>query len=296
MREFLAVPLSEMKSHELYFCFCGYENCKPLHSFGPAVRPNYIIHYILEGKGIYHVGEQKYELNAGEGFLIVPEKVTFYQADKEAPWSYLWIGFAGEGAAEYLSKIGMGCDIPVFRSDKSEEFKRIVDEMLECRPATISNQLRRESLLYEFFRVIAEDIELRTDQERTDENHYVGEAVEFIQNNYFNPIKVSDIADYVNINRSYLYLLFRETLGMSPQEYLTNYRVSRARELLTMTELPIESVAFSCGYRDALVFSKAYKAKMGAAPLQYRKNYRRELIRKMYADREEKAEKKELTF
>lgn len=288
MDEMLAVPLSEMKSHELYFCFCGYENCKPLHSFGPAVRPNYIIHYILEGRGCYNVGGQKYELSPGVGFLIAPEKVTFYQADKDEPWSYLWVGFSGKGAAEYLSRIGLGDETPVFRSDKSEEFRRIVDEMLECSPRTTANQFRRESLLYEFLYVIAKDIELETDQERTDENRYVAEAVEFIQNNYFNPIKVSQIADYVNINRSYLYLLFRETLGMSPQEYLTNYRVSRARELLAMTDLSIESVAFSCGYRDALVFSKAYKAKMGVPPLRYRKNYRREMIRKMYASEDAK--------
>ena len=41
--------------------------CAPLHSFGPAVRPNYIIHLILDGKGIYRVGKQQYELSAGEG-------------------------------------------------------------------------------------------------------------------------------------------------------------------------------------------------------------------------------------
>ncbi|XCP83972.1 AraC family transcriptional regulator [Roseburia hominis] len=293
MEEILAVQLSEMTSHELYFCFCGFENCKPLHSFGPAVRPNYIIHYILEGKGIFKTGEQRYELNPGEGFLIVPEKVTFYQADKETPWSYLWIGFAGEAAAQYLSKIGLGTEMPVFRSDKREEFTQIVNEMLECRPCTMANQFRRESLLYEFFHIIAEDIELETSQERMDENKYVGAAVEFIQNNYYNPIKVSQIADYVNINRSYLYLLFRETLGMSPQEYLTNYRVSRARELLTLTDLSIESVAYSCGYRDALVFSKAYKSRMGVPPLKFRKNYRRELIRKMYdVEEAEEDEKK----
>ena len=85
-----------------------------------------------------------------------------------------------------------------------------------------------------------------------------------------NPIRVTDIADYVCINRSYLYTLFRKELHMSPQEYLSNYRLTRASELLIVTDLSVESVAFSCGYSDPLVFSKAFKAKTGQTPSRYR--------------------------
>ena len=95
---------------------------------------------------------------------------------------------------------------------------------------------------------------------------YVRKAVEFIQTNYANPIRVTDIADYVCINRSYLYTLFRKELHMSPQEYLSNYRLTRASELLIVTDLSVESVAFSCGYSDPLVVSKAFKAKTGQTP------------------------------
>lgn len=95
--------------------------------------------------------------------------------------------------------------------------------------------------------------------------------MEFIQNNYCYPIRVSDAADYVCINRSYLYTLFRRELGVSPQEYLANCRLTHAAELLVLTDFSVESVAFSCGYGNALVFSKAFKAKYGASPSQYRK-------------------------
>lgn len=96
-------------------------------------------------------------------------------------------------------------------------------------------------------------------------------AVEFIQNNYCNPIHITDIADYVCINRSYLYTLFQKELGVSPQDYLSNYRLTQASELLVITDISIESVAFSCGYSDPLVFSKAFKAKYGTTPSRYRR-------------------------
>ena len=100
---------------------------------------------------------------------------------------------------------------------------------------------------------------------------YVRRAVEFIQDNFCNPIHITDIADYVCINRSYLYTLFQRELSASPKEYLANYRLTRASELLLITDLSVESVALSCGYSDPLVFSKAFKAKNGVTPTQYRK-------------------------
>ena len=79
------------------------------------------------------------------------------------------------------------------------------------------------------------------------------------------------IAAYVGINRSYLYTLFRDQLGMSPKEYLTSFRITRAAQLLEITELSIESVALSCGYQDTLGFSKIFKARLGMTPSAYRK-------------------------
>ena len=78
------------------------------------------------------------------------------------------------------------------------------------------------------------------------------------------------------IDRSYLYKLFRQNLNLSPQDYLSNYRITRAAELLSITDLPIGGVALSCGYRDPLVFGKAFKAKRGITPTQYRKKNRKD--------------------
>ena len=49
------LPVPKHKFSDLYLCFCGYEACQPFHSYGPAVRPNYVIHYIISGKRhFYH--------------------------------------------------------------------------------------------------------------------------------------------------------------------------------------------------------------------------------------------------
>ena len=101
-------------------------------------------------------------------------------------------------------------------------------------------------------------------------NEYVRKAIEFIQNNYARPIHVKDVADYVNINRGYLYSLFKSETNMSPQEYLSNLRLTRAAEQLNTTNYSIEVIATSNGYGDPVVFTKAFKKMHGISPSKYR--------------------------
>lgn len=265
---------SDRKFSDLYLCYCGYDECASGHSFGPAVRPNYLLHYILKGKGQYHIGEKRYHLSAGQGFLIFPQIQTFYQADTSDPWTYIWVGFDGNSASQYLQDIGLTRQHPTFQCSYADELKQTVLHMLNNNTSAVMNQFLSESLIYSFFSILSRDISTVIPTQLEEENLYVRRAVEFIQDNYSLPIHVTDIANYVCINRSYLYTLFRKYLGVSPQEYLANYRITHAAELLRLTDLSIESVAFSCGYTDALVFSKTFKTHMGQTPSRYRKESR----------------------
>ena len=271
MEDANVLQLKNRKFSDLYLCFCGYAKCRPLHNFGPAVRPNYIFHYIIEGKGRFSVGKETYNLCAGQGFLIEPEVVTYYEADRDEPWTYLWIGFSGEKAEEYLRDLGLNRERPVCRCGRGEDMKRIIYAMLENKTYTVANEYLLEGLLYEFFSILARGVETDTDRRMGTDNLYMRKAVEYIQNHYSYPLQVGEIADYVGINRSYLYTLFKEQSGMSPKEYLTNFRITRAAQLLEITELSIESVAMSCGYQNTLGFSKIFKARMGVAPSVYKK-------------------------
>ena len=63
---------------DFYLCYCGYGSCQPLQHFGPAVRPNYLIHFITDGKGIFQSGDKQVSLHAGEGFIIRPNEQAFF--------------------------------------------------------------------------------------------------------------------------------------------------------------------------------------------------------------------------
>lgn len=276
MEKAYKLDFNNEKKGSLYVNCCGCSQTQPLHSFGPAVKPHYLIHFVLSGKGIFRSGEKEYHLEAGYGFLIEPEELAFYQADEKNPWTYVWVGFAGSEAENYLHAMGLSGRHPVFKSDRSQELYDTVRDMMEHNTFGMANDLRRNGLLSIFLSLIASGIDV-VDRNETDRgNAYVRKAVSFIQSNYCNPIKVTDIAEYVCINRSYLYTLFQNYLGMSPQQFLTAFRITKARELLESTSYSIESIALSCGYTDALNFTKAFRGMKGISPSGFRKQAREE--------------------
>lgn len=259
------------KSGSLYVNCCGLSQTEPLHSFGPALKPHYLIHYILSGRGSFTIGGEKYPLEEGYGFLITPDELAFYQADEKEPWTYVWVGFSGMQADDYVRSMGLSVRQPVFKSERSEELYQIVKDMMEHNTFGMSNELRRNGQLGIFLSVIAESAAVTEKNEVDRANTYVRKAVSFIQSNYCNPIKITDVADYVCINRSYLYTLFQKSMGMSPQQFLTTFRITKATELLQLTSLPVESIAFSCGYSDPMVFAKAFRQMKKMSPTSYRK-------------------------
>ena len=244
------------KNGSLFVNCCGMSRTEPLHSFGPAIKPHYVIHFVLSGQGRFSIGGKEYALERGYGFLIPPDELVFYEADGGNPWTYIWVGFNGSMAEELISAMGLSLTNPVFASDKEKELSKAVMDMMEHNTVGIANELRRNGQLHLFLSLIAQSAHIEEKGETDKADHYVRRAVEFILRNYCNPIKVTDVADYVCINRSYLYTLFRNSMGMSPQQFLATFRINRAAELLQLTSLPVESIALSCGYSDPLVFTK----------------------------------------
>ena len=258
--------------NDMYLCYCGFAKCTPLHSFGPAIRPNYLLHYVLDGKGYYYANNKKYTVTKNEGFLISPNVITFYEADEEEPWTYLWIGIDGNKVKTYLKCIGLDEENLIFKCDEADLLKECVMEMLKHHKSTDADSFKIEGLLYLFFSRLSNNIKSTLSDDDSISNNYVNKAIEFIQDNYYRPIKVRDIAEYTCLNRSYLTSIFQKYLKMPPQKFLMEFRITKAADLLYDTDLPIGNIAYSCGYTDPLSFSKAFRKVKGISPKEYRLN------------------------
>jgi AraC family transcriptional regulator of arabinose operon len=260
-------------SLDLYLCYCGSQICCSGHAYGPEIRTEFLLHIVLSGKGIYKVGSKTYEIGPNTAFLIYPGVTTYYEASKDDPWTYIWVGFNGIKAEASLKHADFSKDNLVVPIQNVEPFVDYVNGMLASSQLTYANDLAREGYLYQFISGLIQD---RMNKENIEEVHdysyqvYVDHTLEFIEHNYHQNIKVQGIADYIGINRSYLTNCFKSVLNMSPQEYILNYRMAQASILLKNTSLPISEIAYKVGYDDALNFSKCFKKFYGINPTSFR--------------------------
>lgn len=96
-------------------------------------------------------------------------------------------------------------------------------------------------------------------------------ALTYMKENYREKIYISDLAGRVNLNEQYFCRLFKKAIGCSPIEYLNEYRVRQARQLLEKTDLQVMEVCLECGYNNLGNFLREFRKYTGTTPLQYRK-------------------------
>ena len=96
---------------------------------------------------------------AREGFLILPDEVTSYQADQSEPWTHIWVGFHGSRAGEYLHQCGLGRDHRVYRCAAPDRLDHCVREMMRYEIAGRGHELMLQGELYHFLGWIARSAE-----------------------------------------------------------------------------------------------------------------------------------------
>lgn len=269
----VAIMEYKTSSKDLYLVSCGWEKCGATHSYGPAVRNYYMLHFILQGQGHYYLNNKHYKLKANQCFLTVPGTVTLYKAEPTNPWIYTWICFNGDYVPHLLKQSNLNADNPIINLSCNQTIYEIIKEMLSYHQLTPANECYLQSKLYLIFAKLHEALQSVYNKVELNNNFYVTKAIEYIEKNTFTNLSVNDIAGYLNISRSHLYALFKQELNTSPQQFLTNAKIANARELLSKTKIPIYSVALSCGYKNAFAFSRAFKQVTNISPREYRQHY-----------------------
>ncbi len=257
---------------DLNVCQFGIENCEPLHAYGPAVRDHFLIHCVLDGKGVFHSGNEHYQIKKGQGFLIYPDTVTFYQADEQEPWSYAWIGLQGVKAEYYLKSAGLSGDSPVFNFHNAERINGIITKMLSVSIIDTHGELVTLSCLYDFLALLTQTGITGTNQKARQNRSelYIRKTIEYMEKNYSRHLEIEDIAQAIGLDRNYLGVIFKKGVNMTMKEFLTAFRVNRACELLEDSKLTIGDVSRSVGYDDPLLFSKVFKKIKNVSPSMFR--------------------------
>ena len=242
----------------------GIQRCAPSYSFGPIIRDRYILHYVFEGEGVLRIDDKEFKVKSNSFFLLPPDVLVQYQADEKKPWQYAWIHFHGFKSTEIVRSIGMTRKEPVYVP---------IEENSQLKDAVINLIMYKENeyacigymyILFDKMNRWTRHVEKKAGTNLRTMN-YMREAIQYINTKYCESIMVQQIADHCGVDRAYLSKIL--------QEYLIQFRIKRAKQLLKDTDLSVKYVSYSVGYNDPFTFSKVFKKQEGVSPSVWRKNH-----------------------
>ena len=156
---------------------------------------------------------------------------------------------------------------------EDEQLRLCHEKMSQADQFLQNRDLIMNSILYEYLFLLTCKFPGAKNSNQEKKSDYAEEALNYIESRYCDPITIQDIADHLNINRSYLHRLFKSVTGLSIQSYLLDYRIRQACILLTTTDLSIRAIAHSVSYADSLYFSRLFHQKKGFSPSEYRNKF-----------------------
>lgn len=234
-------------------------------------KESYMLFYTVAGAGLVEQGDSRVLLEPGQALLMncrAPQ--SYCTAPGRDCWHHYWAHVDGAGVAAMAPLLNAGQHLtPVLLPglDLQGSFGVILssvktpgtDSLLAAGLAihTLLTTMARQQLCAGG---AASNREL------------VEHAAAEIRASYAAPLCLDALMQSAHVSKSYFLRLFRQYMGTTPYNYLLCYRITQAKELLVLTDLPIGAIAAKVGFGDESNFSTRFSAMAGQSPLQYRKS------------------------
>ncbi len=210
---------------------------------------------ILMRKGVLRFNENgiPVELNAGEYYI---QKAGLYQqgvVPSEAP-NYFFIHFSG-----HFEERGT---LPIRGTFDIDEIQKIISEIELL--GNISQRLEYEHLFYKLLCALKSGIHEQSLSEKIRAH---------LLKNYDSNVSLNDIEKITFISKNQIINVFKDSYGMTPHQYLIDFRLIKAGELILATDLSLNEICFRVGFGEYSGFYKAFIQKYGESPQEYRKRH-----------------------
>ncbi|MNI38343.1 putative response regulatory protein [compost metagenome] len=104
------------------------------------------------------------------------------------------------------------------------------------------------------------------------EKKTINDIVKYIEQNYQSELSLQDISSHFFVSREYISRKFKQDFGINFSDYLSNYRIDKAKQLMLNPHLRVQQIADMVGIHDVKYFSKVFKKQVGLSPREYRSN------------------------
>ncbi len=234
----------------------------------------YLWHQILfsiTGSGILKYDNKTVTIDEGDIFFLPAGYPHEYYTENES-WDVRWVAFDGYACPHILSQFGMTAPV-VIRDRDCSTMQKLYSRMYTIQKTDrIYGNYNCSGYMYacliEFHRLM----DTRENKLRSDRLRLLTPVLDYIDENFQTDFPLTVLAEKAGITPQHLCRIFRQTMNMRPNEYLTQRRLQEAKTLLQRNELPIAEIAVRSGFPDAGYFSTVFRKHEGLTPMEYRKH------------------------
>ncbi len=214
---------------------------------------NYQIGLIKEGKGVFTVGQQQFEVEKGDTFFIKPQLLHKGKPHAETGWEVAQLNFNSSLIDNLIEE---GAVFSIFNQLKPAiSVTEKVDKLLSHfeKDMTLDEAVH---LVYDF---LLDCSDTPTVSPKTEGQHLaVARARIFIDNNYKNKFSLDDLAHEAFLSKFHLLRLFKQEVGLAPYTYQLQLKLNEARKLIFQKK-SLTEVAYELGFNDQAHFIHTYK-------------------------------------
>lgn len=239
----------------------------------PHLYDSYVFSFVTKGIGTYSIDGSSNDVKKGDAFLTTPNSITCWTSQRNNPLQFLFFVIKGTDLPKVLLETGLGSKSRVF-TYLCEQDESIIQKLFLLLDDIQNDDLTAHDVLGYFYHIIGYIIKNKNNlnlKSSTEQDTYFERTIIFINNNYSNNITIHDIATFLSIDRTHLYRIFKTKIGISPMQYLNDYRLEVAKQLLSYPDFSNTRIALASGFYDYSHFSHAFKKKYGLTPGKYRK-------------------------
>ncbi len=260
----------------------GHFSQQPDHRAARKVASDYLLIWVLGGKGFGKNKTQRADVSAGQILTFTPNSSHAYGSDLEHPWDIMWVHFGGKIARQYMAAIqqfGKPAAFLGFDQQLQAQFEDLMAASMglaQIHQDIPENQdILTGQMLGALLGRIIHLLESTNRQRHLEHNEQLNitELRKHIHRNLTTPITLDELADFCHLSVTHFSRLFRQHFGTSPMHYIIQQRMTRAATLLTQTTSAIKLVGETVGYEDAYYFSRLFKRTIGMTPRDYRQAY-----------------------
>ena len=248
-------------------CFTNFEPFS-YNTYNAIGREDYFLIYVTDGIFNTKINDITHRLKKG-AVVIFPPKFKFHYWGAP-PSKYLCAHFTGSYAEDLLKDLGFPSEQPY--AQDGEFLPKIVDLFDKM----IEQSLTNAPFLKQSLACLLEEILLTiaTSKARNSGYRTLKSSIKYIHANYTEKIEIPHLAKLEGLSNSRYIVVFSKEMGKTPREYILDLRLARACDLLLSTDMEINQVGASSGYKDQYFFSKIFKKHMGISPQEYRKTHK----------------------